>query len=645
MYPTARTEYISLDLGLGPPAFISSKPTSRSLWRQWNQLSRFQRNILYFSVITFIILIVYLMPGKSQTHAGIDEIDYDSAKNDAQLPKGADELLENIKKIEEEKQLDDTQALLKSIRERLIQKHEEVDKAEKYKEKNEIAENNEKSKNADNQQQVEVIEGPEFQPEANQIDGNQIHEPPKHKIEPLKFDGPQNDRQRAVVAAFKHSWTGYKKFAWGKDNVKPISKGFHEWFGLGLSIVDALDTMYMMGLNEEFDEARNWVKDSLNFKQNRDVNLFEVTIRVLGGLLSAYHLSGDTMFLNKAIDLGDRMLPAFNTPSGVPYSDVNLGARSAHPPKWGPDSSTSEITSIQLEFRDLSRSSGMSRFEDSASKVSEHVHRLEKYDGLVPIFINANTGMFREYAVITMGARGDSYYEYLLKQWIQTGKRLTYLKDDYLQGIAGTEKHLIKKTAVNKYWFTAELLGTTRDLKPKMDHLTCYLSGTLALGVHNGLPKDHLTLADELLKTCYQTYLIHPTGLAAELTYFNMQKTDDANHRDMYVRTNDAHNLLRPEFIESLYYMYYFTGNKTYQDWGWRIFQSFENYTKVEHGYTSISNVKNIHNTRPRDLTESFWFAETLKYLYLLFDDSRQLISLDKWVFNSEGHPLPIYES
>lgn len=138
----------------------------------------------------------------------------------------------------------------------------------------------------------------------------------------------------------------------------------------------------------------------------------------------------------------------------------------------------------------------------------------------------------------------------------------------------------------------------------------------------------------------------------------------------MYVKTNDAHNLLRPETVESLYYLWYFTGNKTYQDWGWQIFQvsflihlksqlefklsnnllkiyflqAFENYTRVENGYTSINNVKNVQNTRPRDMTESFWFGETLKYLYLLFDNTRHEIDLNRWVFNSEGHPLPIYD-
>ena len=178
-----------------------------------------------------------------------------------------------------------------------------------------------------------------------------------------------------------------------------------------------------------------------------------------------------------------------------------------------------------------------------------------------------------------------------------------------------------------------------------MDHLTYYLGGTLALGVHHGLSSDHMDLANEIVKTCYQTYAIQPTFLAPEITYFNTENSNGEKSMDMYVKMNDAHNLLRPEFIESLFYMWYFTGNKTFQDWGWKIFQAFENYTKVEKGYTSIGNVRIVYNTPQKDMTESFWFAETLKYLYLLFDDTRQLIDLDRWVFNSEGHPLPIYES
>lgn len=113
----------------------------------------------------------------------------------------------------------------------------------------------------------------------------------------------------------------------------------------------------------EFSEAREWVNKHLHFDVNRDVNLFEVTIRVLGGLLSAYHITRDDMFLKKAVDLADHLMPCFETPSGIPYSDVNLFTRKSHAPKWSPDSSTSEVATIQLEFRDLSRITGDPKYE------------------------------------------------------------------------------------------------------------------------------------------------------------------------------------------------------------------------------------------------------------------------------------------
>lgn len=259
-----------------------------------------------------------------------------------------------------------------------------------------------------------------------------------HHPSPSVFQGPTNERQKAVVAAFEHAWKGYKASAWGHDNLKPLSGGYSDWFSLGLTIIDALDTMYVMGLTEEFLEARDWVETKLSFDKNQEVNLFETTIRVLGGLLSAYHLSGDQMFLAKAIDLGDRLMPAFGTTSGIPFSDTNLLTLKSHAPRWSPDSSTSEVTTIQLEFRDLAWCSGDDKFEKVVETVNEKVHALPKKDGLVPIFINANTGSFRAASTISLGARGDSYYEYLLKQWLQTGKRDNdYLIEDYVAAMEG----------------------------------------------------------------------------------------------------------------------------------------------------------------------------------------------------------------
>jgi len=402
--------------------------------------------------------------------------------------------------------------------------------------------------------------------------------------------------------------------------------------------------MYIMGLHKEFKEARNFVEEALNFDVSRDVNLFEVTIRILGGLLSAYHLSHDKIFLDKAIDLGDRLLPCFETTSGIPYSDINLHTHRAHAPKWGPDSSVSEVTTLQLEFKDLSRLTADPKYESAADKVIEHIHKLNKQDGLVPIFINADSGNFRAHSTITLGARGDSYYEYLLKQYLQTGKTREFLLRDYNDSVNGMMNKLMSYSEPNKLLFMGEL-QSGKAFKPKMDHLVCFLPSVLALGYFNGLSYSHLEVAERLAYTCYQMYEQMPTGLSPEIAYFNMAVSDPETS-DIIVKNNDAHNLLRPETVESLFYLYQLTGNRTYQEWGWKIFEAFEKYTKVKDGgYTSIDNVKNPDDPKARDMMESFFLSETLKYLYLLFSDDPNLIPLNKYVFNSEAHPLPIYSS
>ncbi|XP_070582176.1 endoplasmic reticulum mannosyl-oligosaccharide 1,2-alpha-mannosidase-like [Ptychodera flava] len=453
--------------------------------------------------------------------------------------------------------------------------------------------------------------------------------------------GPQNERQQAVVNAFKHAWKGYKQYAWGHDELKPVSKRHSEWFRLGLTLVDGLDTMYIMGLHEEFQEARDWVANKMDVNPNVDVNLFETTIRVLGGLLSTFHLSGDNVFLEKAVKLGDALLPCFNSNSKVPYSDVNLKTHRAHAPKWGPDSTVSEVSTIQLEFRDLTFTTGDPKYKTAVDTVMDHLLTLPKKDHLVPIFINANTGQFRQGSTITLGARGDSYYEYLLKQWVQTGQSELRLKDEYVNAIEGVRKHLVRESVPSGLTYVGELVSGN-NISPKMDHLVCFLPGTLALGYVNGLSESHLELSESLLYTCYQMYASMPTFLSPEIVYFN---TMTHGREDITVKSADTHNLLRPETIESLFYLYRVTLDNRYREWGWSIFQAFERYTKIEGGgYSSIDNVKNVNHPGFKDKMESFFLGETLKYFYLLFSDDLDLLSLDKYVFNTEGHPLPIRE-
>uniref|UniRef100_A0A3Q0QS84 alpha-1,2-Mannosidase n=1 Tax=Amphilophus citrinellus TaxID=61819 RepID=A0A3Q0QS84_AMPCI len=392
-------------------------------------------------------------------------------------------------------------------------------------------------------------------------------------------------------------------------------------------------------LKEEFEEAKAWVAAELTFNKNVDVNLFETTIRILGGLLSTYHLTGDTLFLDKAVNIGSRLMPAFNTPSKIPYSDVNIGKGTAHPPHWTSDSTVAEVTSIQLEFRELTSPMILLSLvlQDAVAEIMKQIHKLDgKLDGLVPMFINTNNGQFTHQGIYTLGARADSYYEYLLKQWIQGGKKEDQLLEDYLQAIEGVKKNLLQKSSPSGLTFVGEV--SHGQFSSKMDHLVCFLPGTLALGAYNGLPSDHMDLAKQLMETCYQMYTQMETGLSPEIVHFHM-------HQGKEAVVSKIHNLLRPETVESLFYLYRFTKDHKYQDWGWEILQNFNRYTKVCTIKANLCRSVWDISLWINDKMDSFFLGETLKYFYLLFSDDFNVISLDQYVFNTEAHPLPIWAS
>lgn len=173
-----------------------------------------------------------------------------------------------------------------------------------------------------------------------------------------------------------------------------------------------------------------------------------------------------------------------------------------------------------------------------------------------------------------------------------------------------------------------------------MDHLVCFFPGLLALGHMHGAAgnleelrqkgfSNHLHLAEELIHTCYKMYSNQKLKLAPEIVHFD--------HRGMFVKKQDTHNLLRPETVESLFILYRITRDKKYRKWGWEIFNAIESYSKISTGgYASIANVQ-VLPPKYLDKMESFFLGETLKYLYLLFSDDPELLSLNHYVFNTEG--------
>ncbi|KAK4038745.1 amino acid permease [Parachaetomium inaequale] len=481
------------------------------------------------------------------------------------------------------------------------------------------------------------------------------------------------ERRERVVEAMELSWDAYERYAWGLDEFHPESKTGKQMApkGLGWIIIDALDTLMIMNMTSRLTHAREWLAKSLTWDQDQDVNTFETTIRMLGGLLSAHYLSteypglapipdddpgkpGEDLYLEKAKDLADRLMAAFDSPSGIPYASVNLAKYKgivSHADMGA--SSTAEATTLQLEFKYLAKLTGEKEFWDRAEKVMKLVDDNGAKDGLVPIFIYATTGKFQG-ENIRLGSRGDSYYEYLIKQYLQTNKKEPVYQELWREAMQGVRKHLITYTEPSQFTIIGERpSGLGGDLSPKMDHLVCFMPGTIALAATGGLTEQEarklptwtkqdeadMQLARELMHTCWGMYKFMATGLAAEITYFNIAKPplpesaphkaptdfdpapDAAWRKDFDVRPFDSHNLQRPETVESLLYMWRITGDARYRDWGWDMFKSFMNYTAVADGggFTSLSNANKVPPVS-RDNMESFWLAETLKTMRLSRD-------------------------
>ncbi|KAE9601634.1 hypothetical protein Lal_00040660 [Lupinus albus] len=447
----------------------------------------------------------------------------------------------------------------------------------------------------------------------------------------IEEDSISIQRREKVKDAMLHAWTSYEKYAWGMDELKPETKiGVDSFGGLGATLVDSLDTLYIMGLDAQFNRAREWIAKSLYFNKNIEVSVFETTIRVLGGLLSAYDLSNDELFLEKARDLADKLLPAWNSPSGIPFNRINLAYGNANNPAWQAGNSIlADSGSEQLEFIALSQRTKDPKYQQKAEKVIKEFQRDFPKDGLLPIYINPLTGTSS--GTITFGAMGDSFYEYLLKAWILGNKTeaVKYYREMWETSMKGLES-LIRKSTPSSFTYISEKLGN--ELFPKMDELACFVPGMVALGSSGYRPGEaakFMSLAEELAWTCYNFYQSTPTKLAGENYFFR-------DEEDMTVGT--SWNIQRPETIESLFYLWRLTGNKTYQDWGWDIFQAFENNSRTEAGYVGLRDV----TTGEKDnMMQSFFLAETLKYLYLMFSPP-SIISLDEWVFNTEAHPLKI---
>lgn len=198
-------------------------------------------------------------------------------------------------------------------------------------------------------------------------------------------DALARERRDSIKEAMRHSWEGYRACAFGKDEVAPQTcEGKDKpMYGISTTLVDSLDTLWLMDMKDEFYEARDWIRDNLQHDYDRSVSVFENTIRSLGGLLSAYDWSGDKMFLEKAVDIGDRLFKAFDSPTGIPFSFVNLKTGKGENANWNRiGTSIAQAGTLQVEFRFLSKVTGNKTYAEKAEAVFEQLHALKRDDGL-----------------------------------------------------------------------------------------------------------------------------------------------------------------------------------------------------------------------------------------------------------------------
>ncbi|KAJ2827557.1 hypothetical protein IWW50_001833 [Coemansia erecta] len=430
----------------------------------------------------------------------------------------------------------------------------------------------------------------------------------------------------------KHAWDGYRSHAFGKDELQPLTQtGNTRWGGWAITLLDSLDTLYLMGLRDEYNEAKDHVRgiDFTKSPRGFQIQVFEMVIRALGGLLGAYELDHDPVLLHKAAEVAQTLARAFETPTGLPHGilDLNDPARPA-----SPTVSLAEAGTMQLEFKALSRATGERRYWEMAERVSDALDAGNRTRGaLFPMYVHVESGRYEGGSDYTVGAHADSFYEYLLKQYIMHGE--PKYRERYVASVEAVVESLVGRTQ-GGLAFVGRRPGDGGRLVAEMEHLACFYPGLLALGARVLDRPQDLRVAEELARTCYAMYQTTPTGLSPEIAYFTPGTPD--------ILPTDPRYILRPETIESLFILYRITGDRKYQDWGWRIFESIERFTRVEHGYAAVVDVMKTNMTGNReDSMESFFLAETLKYLYLLFSPTN-VLSLDEYVLSTEAHPFRI---
>jgi hypothetical protein len=413
-----------------------------------------------------------------------------------------------------------------------------------------------------------------------------------------------------VMAETQRSWEAYKRYAWGHDVLAPLTKNYKDWYKepLYISPIDAYSTLYLMGMHDEAAIIERYVVDSLDFDKDIDAKVFEVNIRILGGLLSMYELSENLAVLEKARDFANRMMPAFATKTGIPKYWVNLKTSAAR----GDTVNVAEAATYTFEMGILSYYTKDPKYYQAGKRATKAIFNRRSDLGLIGDVINVETGEWvSTNSHICAGV--DSYYEYLFKSYLLFGDQ--ELKTMWDESIGVINRYLAEEYE-GKLWYGRVDMYTGEPTSSVVTLYDAFFPAILSLS-------GDTARAIDLQQTW--NWLWNKYGLEPMVYDY---KTGNPNY-PVYD--------LNPEIIESAYYLFNITGDSTFYRMNEQFWADIKKHCRTDIAFTSVENVETMEQ---RDYMPTFFFAETLKYLYLTFSKGENGYNFNDYLFNTEAHPF-----
>ncbi|ORX95840.1 seven-hairpin glycosidase [Basidiobolus meristosporus CBS 931.73] len=466
---------------------------------------------------------------------------------------------------------------------------------------------------------------------------DKLYESAEHKALTL-------ERQKRIKSDMLSTWTVYFKNTFGQDEINPSTKeGRQSHNGWGVTVVDSLDTLLVLSSQYDYIQAKQHIKN-MTFPDSSELSLFETTRRYAGGLLGAYDLMQDAIMIEKVNELGKILVQAFDSPSGIPYTTINLMSRKATPTNSTEGSLLGEIGGIQIEFKRLAQVTGNRNFlEQSKNVISLIRQQPTRIPGLYPQSIDPSTGEFQS-QVVSLEKRGHLFYDTLLKQFLFSLNMMDQYRDMYEQSMDSLHEHLIYRDAQGRTFLSS--LDEDGSQMHTMNHEACAVPGMLALGAHTLKRTKDLQVAQELMQTCIDMADATTTGLPPSRIRWAPEHPSDTLtleqrsqlHTLGFYLTEKEYQLW-PEMTESLFLLYRVTSDRKYQEAGWKFYLALQKYCKAKYGFSGLTDTNDELSKDNR--MESQFLAKTMKYLYLLFTPN-DFLPIDEYLFTSGGHIIRI---